>query len=129
MAGEIVELSRTPLRKGCVAYQLLCLYPVDPLIMLDGVLYKPCRRQDLPAGVETYGLLTQDELTAIDTGSLYFEQLVLEKGPFETLESVLEKARKLYPKGFIHLDEFRYRIYKAGRRHDAVAAVVKDVRL
>ena len=125
MAKPIVEISRRPLRGGLVVFHVLFLYPLDSLIPVgtEGASIKLKKRSDLPPGVETYQLISPEELVAIDNGVLFFQDDLIEQALEDTLDDVLLKVRKRYDKGWIWLERLRKSYQSAGTRYDSLAAV------
>ena len=125
MAKPIVEISRRPLRGGLVEFHVLFLYPLDSLVSVgtEGASIKLKKRSDLPPGVETYQLISSEELEAIDTGVLFFQEDRIEQAATDTLADVLLKVRKRYDKGWIWLGRLRESHENAGKRYDSLAAV------
>lgn len=118
MANRIVELAREPIGGGRVAFRLLYLYPVNPVVEIDGqpVILTP--RDELPDGVEDYGLLTGPELTALGNGTGAFRPDRIKQRSGETPQQVLDRAQRRYAIGLRWLASQRIRYANTGERYD-----------
>jgi len=121
MADEIRELTRNPIRGGRLAFHVLYLFRVDPVISVNGVpvVLKP--RADLPDGVEALGVLNGVLLGMIDAGTLTWDtDFVAQKDSNEPLLQVLRrcqiryaaKAARLVPQARVQFEHY-------GQKHDA----------
>ena len=121
MANEIRELTRNPLRGGRLAFHVLYLFRVEPVISVNGVpvVLKP--RTELPGGVEALGVLNGVELGMIDAGTLTWDtDFVAQNNSNEPLLQVLGRIQVRYAARAARLVPLaRIQYANFGKPHDA----------
>jgi hypothetical protein len=121
MADEIRELTREPIGRNLLAFNVLYLFQVNPAIVVNGtpVVLRP--RGDLPPGVIQFGVLNSDELDEIDVGTLTFDtDYVRQKHSDEPLAQVLVRVQIRYAaQAAVLVPMARIRYANFGKKRDA----------
>lgn len=117
MALRVLVLDRINEKGGREEYRTLFFYPLNPQITVNGVVVVPTPSTKLPIEATYFNMLTDQELTSIDSGTWFFETVIVNRNPGEGLSVLLTRAQQMWNNRVaVATQRLRNRFIRAGMR-------------